>query len=150
LPSEIACLFDMKLQEIVYGSSFKNILNLVPIWHRIWSPLGILVLIGWIVKTSPSKTFRPFALLELDCKTKWLPLGHNTFWFGWNILHIWKVYWLFIFHLFIHHYDFLCPCDEESWGILIYPCSSILPFVRPDIDTWFVRLSPPTVLELQL
>ena len=22
--------------------------------------------------------------------------------------------------------------------------------VRPDIDTWFVRLSPPTVLELQL
>jgi hypothetical protein len=23
-------------------------------------------------------------------------------------------------------------------------------FVRPDIDTWFVRLSPPTVLELQL
>jgi hypothetical protein len=29
-------------------------------------------------------------------------------------------------------------------GILIYPC----PSVRPDIDTWFVRLSP-TVLELQ-
>ena len=24
------------------------------------------------------------------------------------------------------------------------------PFVRPDIDTWFVWLSPPTVLELQL
>ena len=23
-------------------------------------------------------------------------------------------------------------------------------FVRPDIDAWFVRLSPPTVLELQL
>ena len=23
-------------------------------------------------------------------------------------------------------------------------------FVRPDINTWFVRLSPPTVLELQL
>ena len=23
-------------------------------------------------------------------------------------------------------------------------------FVRPDIDTWFVQLSPPTVLELQL
>jgi hypothetical protein len=22
--------------------------------------------------------------------------------------------------------------------------------VRPDVDTWFVRLSPPTVLELQL
>ena len=30
--------------------------------------------------------------------------------------------------------------------ILIYPC----PFVLPDIDTWFVRLSPPIVLELQL
>ena len=44
---------------------------------------------------------------------------------------------------------FLCPCDKESVGggdIKIYPC----PFVRPDIDTWFVRLSPPTVLELQL
>jgi hypothetical protein len=37
-------------------------------------------------------------------------------------------------------------CDKESRGILIYPC----PFVRPDIDTWIVRLSPPTVLELQL
>jgi hypothetical protein len=27
---------------------------------------------------------------------------------------------------------------------------SVRPFVRPDIDTWFVWLSPPTVLELQL
>ena len=26
----------------------------------------------------------------------------------------------------------------------------VRPFVRPDIDTWFVWLSPPTVLELQL
>ena len=26
----------------------------------------------------------------------------------------------------------------------------VILFVRPDIDTWFVRLSPPTVLELQL
>jgi hypothetical protein len=26
----------------------------------------------------------------------------------------------------------------------------VRPFVRPDIDAWFVRLSPPTVLELQL
>jgi hypothetical protein len=25
----------------------------------------------------------------------------------------------------------------------------VILFVRPDIDTWFVRLSPPTVLELQ-
>jgi hypothetical protein len=48
----LTCLFDMKLQEIVYGWSFKNILNLVPIWHTIWSPLGILVLIDGIVKTS--------------------------------------------------------------------------------------------------
>ena len=49
---------------------------------------------------------------------------------------------------------FLCPRDEESGGILIYPCLSVLPsvcpFVRPDIDTWFVQLSSPTVLELQL
>jgi hypothetical protein len=28
--------------------------------------------------------------------------------------------------------------------------SPVRPFVRPDIDTWFVWLSPPTVLELQL
>ena len=27
---------------------------------------------------------------------------------------------------------------------------SVRPFVRSDIGTWFVRLSPPTVLELQL
>jgi hypothetical protein len=45
---------------------------------------------------------------------------------------------------------FLCPRDEESGGILIYPCPSVLSSVRPDVDTWFVRLSPPTVLELQL
>jgi hypothetical protein len=42
-------------------------------------------------------------------------------------------------------HDFLFPRDEESRGILIY-----LLFVRPEIDTWFVRLSPPKVLELQL
>jgi hypothetical protein len=29
---------------------------------------------------------------------------------------------------------FLCPHDEESGGILIYPCPSVRPFVRPDID----------------
>jgi len=45
---------------------------------------------------------------------------------------------------------FFCPRDEESGGILIYPYPSVRPFVRPDIDTWFVRLSPPTVMELQL
>ena len=47
------------------------------------------------------------------------------------------------------NFSLLCPRDKESGGEggkLIYPC----PFVRPDIDTWFVRLSPPTVLELQL
>jgi hypothetical protein len=26
----------------------------------------------------------------------------------------------------------------------------VILFVRPDIDTWFVQLSPPTVVELQL
>ena len=45
---------------------------------------------------------------------------------------------------------FLCPRNEESGGILIYPCPSVLSSIRPDVDTWFVRLSPPTVLELQL
>ena len=43
-------------------------------------------------------------------------------------------------------------------GILIYSCPLVRPsgrpfvraVVRPDIDTWFVRLSPSTVLELQL
>ena len=38
------------------------------------------------------------------------------------------------------------PPRQRVGGILIYPC----PFVHPDIDTWFVRLTPPTVLELQL
>ena len=36
----------------------------------------------------------------------------------------------------------------KSRGHINLPLS-IRPFVRPDIDTWFVRLSP-TVLELQL
>ena len=46
----------------------------------------------------------------------------------------------------------LCRCCKimlfmpSGRRILIYPC----PFVRPDIDTWFVQLSPPTVLEPQL
>ena len=39
---------------------------------------------------------------------------------------------------------FMPPQLRVGGGILIYPC----PSVRPDIDTWFVRLSP-TVLELQ-
>ena len=43
--------FDMKLQEIDYGWSCMNIPNLVPIWHSIWSPPDIIVLIGWIMKT---------------------------------------------------------------------------------------------------
>ena len=43
--------------------------------------------------------------------------------------------------------SFYAPATKSRGeGILIYPC----PFVCPDIDTWFVRLSPPTVLELQL
>ena len=55
--------------------------------------------------------------------------------------------------------DFLyAPATNSRGGILIYPCPSVCPFVRssvrpivrPDIDTWFVRLSPSTVLELQL
>ena len=33
---------------------------------------------------------------------------------------------------------FLCPLDEDSRGILIYPCSSVRPFVRPDIDTMYM------------
>ena len=44
---------------------------------------------------------------------------------------------------------FLCPRDEESVGHIYLPLS-VRSFVHPDIDTWFVRLSPPTVLELQL
>jgi hypothetical protein len=39
---------------------------------------------------------------------------------------------------------FLCPRNKVG-GHINLPL-----FVRPDIDTWFVRLSPPTVLELQL
>ena len=35
-------------------------------------------------------------------------------------------------------------------GMLIYPCLSVRPFVRLHLDTLFVRLSPLTVLELQL
>ena len=50
----------------------------------------------------------------------------------------------------INTFSFLCPRNYRlrvgGGGILIYPC----PFVRADIDTWFVQLSPPTVLELQL
>jgi hypothetical protein len=47
----------------------------------------------------------------------------------------------------------LCSRDEEwgggGGGHINLPLF-IHPFVRPDIDTWFFRLSPPTVLELQL
>ena len=43
------------------------------------------------------------------------------------------------------NFVFLCPRDKESGGHINLPLS-----VRPDTDTWFVRLSPPTVLELQL
>ena len=39
---------------------------------------------------------------------------------------------------------FLCPRDDRSEGLSIYPC----PSVRLDKGTWFVRLSPPTVFEL--
>ena len=45
--------------------------------------------------------------------------------------------------------EFVCPCDEES-GDINLPLSVRLFVRRSDIDTWFVRLSPPTVLELQL
>ena len=44
-----------------------------------------------------------------------------------------------------NYYLFMLPQGRVG-GILNYPC----PFVRPDIDIWFVRLSSPTVLELQL
>jgi hypothetical protein len=40
------------------------------------------------------------------------------------------------------------PLDEESGGLINLP--PVRPFIRPDIDTWFVWLSPPTVSELQL
>ena len=46
-------------------------------------------------------------------------------------------------------FSFLCPCDEESGGHINLPLS-VRSLVHSDIDTWFVRLSPPTVLELQL
>ena len=59
--------------------------------------------------------------------------------------------------------NFYAPVTEESGGgggdINLPPVRPFvrsfvrlffLPFVCPDIDTWFVRLSPPTVLELQL
>ena len=44
----------------------------------------------------------------------------------------------------------LCSRDEEAGGGHINLPLFIHPFVRLDIDTWFVWLSPPTVLELQL
>ena len=37
---------------------------------------------------------------------------------------------------------FYAPATKSGGGILSYPC----PSVCLDIDTWFVRLSPPTVL----
>ena len=65
------------------------------------------------------------------CKTKWLPLGYNT-WFGWNILHIWKVYWLFIFHPFIHHYDFFSLNWLLRELLLIYWWISFISLVPQD------------------
>ena len=41
------------------------------------------------------------------------------------------------------------PPRQRVWGHINLPLS-VHPFVCPGIDTWFVRLSPPTVLELQL
>ena len=60
-----------------------------------------------------------------------------------------------VFQCIVNIIVFLYPHDEESGGgegggILIYSCPSVGPFVCPAIDTWFVRLSPSTVLELQL
>jgi hypothetical protein len=46
-----------------------------------------------------------------------------------------------------------CPitCHYQIFDENQNPANTIvILFVRPDIDTWFVRLSPPTVLELQL
>ena len=40
---------------------------------------------------------------------------------------------------------FFMPPRQRAGGHINLPLS-----VRPDIDTWFVRLTPPTVLELQL
>jgi hypothetical protein len=45
--------------------------------------------------------------------------------------------------------SFYAPATK-SWGGHINLPLSICLFVCPDIDTWFVQLSPPTVLELQL
>jgi hypothetical protein len=73
--------------------------------------------------------------------------------FLWTVFSLWTVpsYWWFIFVLFsyflvfclffilCHHIVFMPP-RRRVGGILIYPCPSVRPFVRPDIDTWFVRL----------
>jgi hypothetical protein len=45
---------------------------------------------------------------------------------------------------------FYAPTMKNRGGGNINLPLSVRPFVRPDIDTWFVRLSPPTVLELHL
>jgi hypothetical protein len=42
---------------------------------------------------------------------------------------------------------FYAPATKSRGHINLPP---VRPSVHPDIDTWFVRLSPPTVLELQL
>jgi aminopeptidase B len=42
---------------------------------------------------------------------------------------------------------FYAPAMKSQGHINLPP---VRPFVCWDIDTWFVRLSPPTVLELQL
>ena len=42
---------------------------------------------------------------------------------------------------------FLCPRDKELGVYLFTP---VRPLVRSDMDTWFVRISPLTVLELLL
>ena len=64
-------------------------------------------------------------------------------------------------------YSFYTPAMKSWGGILIYPCLSVRPFVRSSVrpsryrymflfitscikGTWFVWLTPPTVLELQL
>jgi hypothetical protein len=46
-------------------------------------------------------------------------------------------------------YIFMLPRRRVGGGHINLSLS-VRPFVRPDIDTWFVRLSSPTVLELQL
>jgi hypothetical protein len=45
-------------------------------------------------------------------------------------------------------YDFYAPVTKSRGGGGGGHIN--LPPVRQDMDTWFVRLSPPTVLELQL